>query len=317
VKQPTSQNQSPLNSEIRKHYFLDSYSIIAPNRNLRPDSFSDNQRLHNEPNPDCQFCHNREPSIWQTPRGENWRVKVVANAYPALSATNPNAFGIQEVVINGPDHSLEFSDLPLDHIEEIFEAYRRRLIQLKAIDGIRYVLIFKNDGAVAGASVSHAHCQIFGLPLVPPKIEAESDALNHYWDKHRSCAYCDIIRWETSQKVRIIAEDKHFIAISPHAADHAFEAWLLPRRHEPEFAGLHASELHSLASIIKKITARLDMTSISFNFFLQESLENQDHHFVLKVEPRTTKWAGAELGTGVIINPVSPEYAALWYQGKV
>ena len=107
------------------------------------------------------------------------------------------------------------------------------------------------------------------------------------------------------------------MALSPYAAEYTYEAWLVPRRHESEFANLTGSELHSLAVILKKITSTLDSKVISFNYFLQESLPNQNHHFVLKVEPRTTKWAGAELGTGVIINPVTPEYAALWYQGKV
>ncbi len=305
------------NAEIRKHYFLDSYVIIAPKRRLRPDSFSHPDEAHLVPNPSCPFCHNLKPSVWQLPRGRDWRVKVIRNDFPALTLDNPAAFGVQEVVLNTPDHDVEFSGLPLGHIEEIFDAYRNRLIELKQIEGIRYVLVFKNDGPMAGASIPHAHCQIFALPLVPPKIIEESDALNHYWDTHQTCAYCDIIEWEARQKVRIVAEDKHFLAISPHAASYAFEVWLLPRRHETQFANLNGSELHSLAVILKKITAKLDSKIISFNYFLQESLPNQNHHFVLKIEPRTSKWAGAELGTGVVINPVTPEYAALWYKSKL
>ena len=141
--------------------------------------------------------------------------------------------------------------------------------------------------------------------------------MNHYWDDKDSCAYCDILKWEEGNKVRIIFEDKNFIALSPYAARFAFEVWLIPRRHETSFTNLQVSELSSLAVIMKKITAKLDNEEISFNYFLQESLANQNHHFVIKLEPRTTKWAGAELGTGVIINPVTPEYAALWYQGKI
>lgn len=316
MKKTTQPSKLQPKSEIRKHYFLDKYSIIAPTRNLRPGSFMDYAQPHKVPNLNCHFCRNNEPAIWQTPRGKDWRVKVIANAFPALSRNNPQAFGAQEVVLNTPNHMEEFSELPVTQILEIFEAYRRRLTELKNLAGTRYVLVFKNDGPIAGASVAHAHCQIYALPLIPPKIEAESDALNHYWDKHKSCAYCDIIKWETTQKTRIVAEDKYFIAIAPYAAEYAFEVWLMPKRHESNFSGLGVGELYSLATIIKKIAVRLDTSSISFNYFLQESLPNQDHHFVLKVEPRTTKWAGAELGTGVIINPVTPEYTALWYKGR-
>jgi UDPglucose--hexose-1-phosphate uridylyltransferase len=316
VKKITLPNQHPANSEIRKHYFLDKYTIIAPSRNLRPGSFMDYTQSHKNADLNCHFCNNTEVAVWQIPRGKYWRIKVIGNAFPALSLSNPQSFGIQEVVLNTPEHMTEFSELPVAQIIEIFTAYKSRLIEIKRIKGIRYVLIFKNDGQTAGASVAHAHCQIYGLPLIPPKIEVESGSLNHTWDRHQSCAYCDIIKWETKQKVRVLAEDKNFIAICPYASEHAFEAWLLPRKHGSFLSAFSASELNSLAIIIKKVTSHLDSANISFNYFLQESLPNQNHHFVLKVEPRTTKWAGAELGTGVIINPVTPEYATLWYKKK-
>lgn len=314
---PSSNHPSQPNAEIRKHYYLDQYAIIAPRRNLRPEAFGHPGEPHKIPNDTCPFCHIKDSVVWQTPKGKDWQVKVIKNAYPALTTDNPKSFGVQEVVINTPRHDLEFSELTSSGIKNVFEAYRARLSALAQLDGIRYVLVFKNDGPMAGASVAHAHCQIFGLPLIPPQIEREADALNHYWDQHQTCAVCDLIAWETKQKMRVIAEDKHMIAVAPYASSYAFEVWLLPRRHVGKFTDFTQSELESLAIIIKNITSRLDNHSMSFNYFLQESLPNQDHHFLLKVEPRTTKWAGAELGTGVIINPVTPEYATLWYRGKL
>lgn len=314
---PSSKTPSQPNAEIRKHYYLDQYVIIAPRRNLRPEAFGHPGEPHKIPNDTCPFCHIKDTTVWQTPKGKNWQVKVIKNAYPALTINNPKAFGVQEVVINTPRHDLEFSELNIKDIETVFQAYRNRLTELKSVDGIRYVLVFKNDGPMAGASVAHAHCQIFGLPLIPPQIEHEADALNHYWDQYKTCAVCDLVAWETRQKVRVIAEDKHITAVAPYGSSYAFEAWLIPRRHVNKFTDFTTSELSSLAVIIKNITSRLDNHSISFNYFLQESLANQDHHFILKVEPRTTKWAGAELGTGIIINPVTPEFAALWYRGKL
>ncbi len=303
--------------EIRKHYYRNNYVIVAPKRNLRPDSFSHHSEPHKIPNPACHFCNNDEQSLLSLPSAKHWQVKVIKNAYPALSLDNPKAFGTQEVVINTPNHDKEFSELSLEQIEEIFSAYRHRLAALKEIEGIRYVLVFKNDGPLAGASVAHAHCQIIALPMIPPHIEAESNALNQYQDENNSCALCDVIAWEEQQRVRVIFEDKNIIAIAPYAASAGFGVWILPRRHETLFNNLRPGELHSLAVVLKKITAKLDAANLSFNYFLQESTSHQDHHFVLKVEPRTFRWAGAEMGTGVIVNPVPPEYAALWYQGKV
>src|SRR6185503_13842368 len=115
----------------------------------------------------------------------------------------------------------------------------------------------------------------------------------HYWDQRQTCAYCDIVAWETQAKVRLIAADKHFVALSPHAAEFAFETWLIPRRHTSKFTDLSLSELHSLAVILKKIAGRLETAGIRCINFLQQTLPNQNHRFVLKIEPRTTKWAGA------------------------
>jgi UDPglucose--hexose-1-phosphate uridylyltransferase len=306
----------PQNAELRKHYFLDTYVLIAPSRSARPDSFGQSNQPHIVPSDHCPFDKYPKPGVWQHPRGNNWQIKVFRNDFPALTPENPKAFGYQEVIIDTPRHDIEFSDLSLVEIELVFQAYRHRLTELSRLDGIRYVLIFKNDGPAAGASVAHPHCQVYALPLVPRKIQLEADALNHYRDDHGTCAYCDIILWERQQKVRIVADDKHFIAIAPYASSYAMEVWLIPHRHVNHFAELNASELHSLAVILKKIAARLDASSISFNYFLQESLAGQDHHFVLKVEPRTTLFGGAELALGIEIVPVPPEASARWYSSR-
>lgn len=303
-------------SELRKHYFHEHYVVIAPARDQRPEVFLPRAKSHKMEDPRCPFDNNKEKAIWQHPRGASPRVKVVSNIYPAFTTDNPDAYGVQEIVIDTTEHDEEFSDLSLEHMIEIFNAYRDRLSVLSKLDGIRYVLAFKNDGPLAGASVAHAHSQIFALPIVPPQIAADSDALNHYWEYHNTCAYCDVIAWEIQQKVRIIASDKHFVAIAPYASNFGFEAWILPRRHISKFGEIHADEMMSLAVIMKKLTARLDSSTISFNFFLQESLDNQDHHFIIKLAPRTFEHAGAEIGTGIIINPVAPEFAALWYRGR-
>jgi len=304
-------------SEIRKDYYRDKYVIIAPKRNMRPDSFSHDAEPHKVPNPTCPFCTKKEASILSIPNATDWRVKVIANAFPALTTDNARAFGAQEVVIDTPSHDLEFSELPVPHILEIFSAYKQRLEALGRIPGIRYVLVFKNDGPMAGASVAHAHCQIIALPLIPPHIESESDDLTRYREEHGSCALCDVIAWEEKQRVRIVYSDKHVVAVSPYAATSGFGTWLIPRKHHNRLADLNHPELRSLATCLKMIASRLDSTNISFNYFLQESVSHLDHHFVIKVEPRIFKWAGAEMGTGVVINPIAPEYAALWYRGKV
>jgi UDPglucose--hexose-1-phosphate uridylyltransferase len=303
-------------SEIRKDYYRENYVIISPKRNLRPNTFSHETEPHCVPDMDCPFCGSHETVLVAIPDRKNWKVRVVPNAFPALTILNTKAFGVQEVIIETPDHDNEFSDLPVADIMDVFTAFRHRLINLKKIPGIRYVLVFKNDGPMAGASISHAHSQVIALPMIPPHIESESNALVHYQEDHGNCAYCDIIAWEENQKVRVVWADKNMVAVAPYAASAGFGLWIIPRRHKRLFTDLTATELRSLAVMLKEACTKLDAASISFNYFLQESIPHLDNHFVLKIEPRLFKYAGAELGTGVIINPVPPEYAAKWYQGK-
>jgi UDPglucose--hexose-1-phosphate uridylyltransferase len=291
---------------------------MAPRRNQRPDSFNGSStEPHKVQNTECPFCNNIEPGKFAQPGPKNWQVKVITNLFSQLSFGNPKAYGTTEVVINTPEHKCEFSELSLENIELIFEAYRQRLTALKATPGIRYVLVFKNDGPIAGASVSHAHCQIYALPLIPPRILAESDAFNHYLAEHNTCAICDVIKWEESKKVRVIYSDKHLIAVTPYASAHTYEVWFMPRRHVSVFNALNSTELHSIASSLRYVAARLDGANMSFNYHIQEAIDGQDHHLIIKLEPRRHKeYAGAEMGTGIITNPVLPEYAALWYKNK-
>ncbi len=306
---------TPPDSEIRKHYFLDRYVIVAPRRNQRPDSFGG---LHDAPRPRAEkAAFTKDESIFEVKDlSGNWRTKVVKNLYSALSMTNEKAFGSQEVVVDTPDFHAFFSELSVDHMEAVFEAYLARYKVLIQEPGIRYVVIFKNSGPRAGASIGHSHSQIVALPFIPPTVEMEAAAFDEYVRKHGSSPFADIIRWEQEQKERVIFEDDQAIAISPYAVREAFGVWILPKTPRPRFCDLSAGERHSIAIMLKKITEKLDSAQIDYNFFLQDSLPGEEQHFHLKIEPRPNIWAGFELSTGVIINPIAPEFAAKWYKGE-
>jgi hypothetical protein len=44
-------------------------------------------------------------------------------------------------------------------------------------------------------------------------------------------------------------------------------------------------------------------------------INDEDQHLYMKITPRGSIWAGVEIGSGVIINSVSPEDAAEFYRG--
>src|ERR1700704_153636 len=101
-----SEHQS--DSELRRDYFLERYVVIAPKRNLRPDSFGSKANSHRLETPKSPSIE-KDPAILILPKGaKKWQVKVVGNAHPALTPTNKRAYGKQEIIIETPEHNIEF-----------------------------------------------------------------------------------------------------------------------------------------------------------------------------------------------------------------
>lgn len=310
-------------SEIRKDYFLDRYVVIAPVRNSNKRPHFNAQHEEDTAAP-CRFC----PELVDDPsRGEitvlekkdingNWSVKVIDNLFPALSLENMKAYGKQEIVIETPNHAKELHELPVGHVVDVLDAYIERYRKLHETEGIKYVLVFKNEGGrAAGASVSHTHSQIIALPVIPPKIAEEANVVDDYITQRGSCPYCDIIRAERHGP-RLIWEDDHIFVLSPYASEAPYGVWFIPKRHIHSMTELTGVEKESIARAFKKVLKRLDDIKVPYNYFFQNSLDLEDHHMVIKLDPRPNVWAGLELGTGVIINPVAPEDAAKFYQEK-
>lgn len=238
---------------------------------------------------------------------------VVENKYPALTEDNTRAFGKQEVIIETPLHNKEIHELSIGHIVKILDTYIDRYQTLRKIAGIKYVIVFKNEGGKAGASVAHSHSQIIALPLVPPEIEREYEAYARYEIEKGNCPYCDIIEKER-HKSRVIFEDDNFFVFCPFASQSPYGAWFVPKRHFRHMTEMNGGEKESLAKALKRILAKLDEIDTAYNYFFHNAVYEEDYHMHLKLSPRPNVWAGLELGTGVIINSVAPEDAAKFYR---
>ena len=184
------------------------------------------------------------------------------------------------------------------------------------MDKVKHVILFKNEGGKAGASIAHSHSQIIALPLLPPKTIAEAAAYNKYRLDKCSCPYCDIIKEETG-KPRVIWEDENLFVLAPYASDSPYGAWFLPKRHVRLISDLTYNEKESFAKAMKVVLGMLDELGISYNYFVENAVNAEDYHMHIKLAPRPNIWAGLELGTGVIINPIPPEYAAKLYRGEI
>lgn len=303
-------------SEIRKDYFLNKYVIISPGRAKRPRDIKEQTIV--ERTGSCAFCPENidKRNIIDEIKGEkNWQVLSLKNIYPAISIINKKAYGVQEVIVETPEHAKELGQLSEEQIEAVLKMYIQRTVHLARNKKLDYILCFKNQGSKAGASIAHAHSQVFATHILPPDIQEELLAAKLYQTENNTCPYCDIIKKESKSKRKIFS-DKNVVAIAPYASQYHYEAWIFTKRHLDNITRLTPDEIKSFAIALKKILTKLNELNLSFNFFLHQVISNKEQHFYLKIQPRDSIWAGVELGSGLVINSVSPEEAAKFYNKK-
>lgn len=301
-------------NEIRKAYLLNKYVIITPGRLARPRDIKEQTIIKRIKA--CPFCPAniiKKNIVDRINSKKNWQVLSIKNIYPAVELNNKKAYGTQEVIIETPDHTKELADLNETQIEQVLQMYANRTKAIAKNKNINYILCFKNQGSKAGASIVHAHSQVFATKLVSPEVEEESILAQNYKDKHNSCPYCDIIKKEIKSPRRIFANNL-VAAFTPYASEYHYEVWIFPKRHLDNITLLSAAEFRALAKILKKILLKMQALNLSFNYFLHNVTIDKNQHFYLKIQPRDSIWAGVELGSGIVINSISPEKAAQYYR---
>src|SRR6266568_571 len=321
--------------ELRKDYVTDTWVVFSTVRGKRPQEAPAGARKTDPAK--CPFCvgheHMTPPELLAyrkggTPNGPGWWIRCVPNKYPALEVEGEvhrrvtqlfhsvNGVGAHEVIVETPDHEAVWSQLSDFQVQEIVTAYKHRYLDLIRDKRFKYILIFKNHGEKAGASISHPHSQLIATPIVPRRIMEEVSALQRFYEATGgSCLYCEIVATELEEEKRIVSENEKFVAISPYAARFPFETWILPKAHEMAFEDLADAERTPLARILKDVFGRMYtiLDDPPFNHYIHTApcdRKESRYHWHLEITPRLTETAGFERGTGFYINPVMPEDAA-------
>ncbi|KAL8062263.1 hypothetical protein ABFX02_02G136200 [Erythranthe guttata] len=327
-------NRSP---EIRKDAVHNRWVIFSPARARRPSDY----KSKHDPNPnpktktqtECPFCagheHECAPEIFRFPpeSTSDWKIRVIQNLYPALSrqldppldtefgagpVTVPG-FGFHDVVIESPAHPVHLTDLSPPQLADVLLTYKKRIDQLRAIDSVKYVQVFKNHGASAGASMSHSHSQIMALPIIPPTASARIDSTKEYFAQTGKCSVCQVRKDDL-----LIDQSSHFISVVPFAATYPFEIWIIPRDHSSHFHDLDNDKAVDLGGLLKLTLAKmcLQLNEPPYNLMIHsaplriDSTQLPFTHWFIQIVPQLTTVGGFELATGCYINPVLPEDAA-------
>ncbi|MDD5431424.1 MAG: galactose-1-phosphate uridylyltransferase [Candidatus Omnitrophica bacterium] len=324
-------------AELRRDPIIGRWIIVETDQPNKPEDY-----VHEQYVPKggvCPFCYGNEsmtpPEIDSIrhldtqANSSGWQVRVVPNKFPALQIEGEldrrgigiydmsNGVGAHEVLVETPYHHKDIPDLLNEEIENFIVMYCRRINDLERDKRFKYIMLFRNYGAAAGASLEHPHTQLIALPMVPKNVMEELRGSENYFDFRDRCLFCDIIRQENQEKERIVLENKYFIAFCPYVSRFPFETWIIPKKHNGSFSRMPHEEIPAFAAILKDTISKLKkvFVNLSYNYIIHSSPINGDggqdsYHWHLELMPKLTRVAGFEWGTGFYLVSTPPELAA-------
>lgn len=323
----SQENEKPHRiSELRQDLVCGDWVVIAVARAKRPHAFSGEPASYSEPKEKCPF--EPENGVMLAPIAQSDSVVVIPNKFPAFAQgvcrvflkegpyTYAEGVGIHEVFVF-KDHERFLTDMTPDQITEVVRMYRERYRVDSKEECIAYVLVFHNHGHAAGASLAHPHSQLVAMPVVPPDVMRSVEGSKRYFNEHGKCVHCEMVQYELSDKKRIVDENEKFVAFVPFASKIAFETRIFPKVHQSMFEMVEDGDLTLLADILQRSLKRLKkgLNDPAYNFFIHTApvgpVSNYDHyHWHIEILPKTSIWAGVEVGTGMEISAIMPEDAA-------
>jgi UDPglucose--hexose-1-phosphate uridylyltransferase len=322
-----------MTNEIRQNKITKEWVIFAPSRGSRPHDHgaSASAQLPTAAYaPNCPFCPGNEhllPTIvaqWPGQNPEGWQTRVVPNKYPALTPDSPSertsngfyvqmpGYGHHEVIVESPHHNHDLADMSLAELSLVLATYRQRYAALRQDSRNSLLLLFRNHGARAGASLTHPHSQLIATGIIPRHIRWQEDEARRYFDEWGRCVYCDVIAFEASDQRRVIFETPNILAFVPYAAEVPFETWIIPKRHQADFDQIADAEQNDLALALQTFLGRLRgaLADPDYNYIINTSVRrgaDEYLHWYVRIRPRLITRAGFEIGSGIRINPSLPE----------
>ena len=191
---------------------------------------------------------------------------------------------------------------------------RDAVAEAAAAGHTQYMQVLQNWGAQAGARTNHLCLDLYDLPQVPHRVGEEIGGAARFVIRERECPYCRAVRLEPGRHDRIVHEDAFAVAYAPFASRSPFEVWIVPRKHEADFGRATDADVDALAGALREVLRRLAaLDDPPYNLVLHTAPLNervdQTYHWHWEIHPRLREIAGLELGTGLPVNPVSPEEA--------
>jgi len=219
----------------------------------------------------------------------------------------------QTIVAPPQHHGALAAEEPAIVVEMLVRA-REAILAARQAALTSYVQVVQNWGRQAGALTNHLCLDLYDLPQIPHRVGEELGGAARYLIQRGTCPYCRLVRDETTNGERLVFEDAASVAFAPYASRSPFELWVVPRHHEADFGRATDAQLTSAAETLQKVLRLLDvLEGPPYNLVLHTAplLDRVDdtYHWHWEIHPRLREIAGLELGTGLPVNPISPEAA--------
>ena len=314
---------------MRLNQLTGRWVTIVADRAERPTDFAPRGRqIEAEPNRPCPFCPGNEeatpPALEAVDEAGSWSMRIVPNLYPAFDGDDgfavrhlgpvhvaAKASGIHEIFVFSPDHDGGLQHLDDRQASDLMHALKRRFVEHAGTRHVRSTQAIVNHGHEAGASLSHPHGQLLGLPFVPGEVLDEERAFARFVG---GCVLCTTVEAEISSGERIIYANDDVVVMCPYWSGSPYELLFVPRRHELHLQDADDDSLDAMGRALRDATGFLNeaLGDIAYNvgFHTAPHQHAGEFHWHVHLWPNLHTIAGFERGTGVLINVVPPEQAA-------
>jgi UDPglucose--hexose-1-phosphate uridylyltransferase len=238
-----------------------------------------------------------------------------------------NTLGAHEVIVETPVHGTTLAQVSEQHLAQVLELFRDRILDLKQDHRLRYVSIFKNQRAPSPTLHGHAFSQVLGSPVLPSLLEIEFRWSRAHYERHERCIFCDALQQEMREEKRLVDQNDDFVAFCPFGSRWCYELWVAPVRHCSSFEGdlTELGRAAALAAFLKGCLQRIEKISPALHFVVHTEPNlmawkptkewwksvREDFHWHIEIQPDFDGRRNCLGVEGFHFNPIPAEQAAL------
>jgi UDPglucose--hexose-1-phosphate uridylyltransferase len=293
-------------SHRRYNILTGEWILVSPHRTKRPWQGKQEEKVvvdKIEYDENCYLCPGNE-RVGGEVNPDYKDTFIFKNDFAAILNDEPATFekgllkaevetGICKVVCFSPNHSLTIPLMEDAAIVKVIKLWKKEYIELGAIEGVNYVQIFENKGAIMGCSNPHPHGQIWSQRSIPAEIAKKSKNQTAYFKANGVSLLEDYVKQELAgNRERVLAENDDFVALIAYWAVWPYEAMIVPKKHYQNISQLSESEMLSYALILKELTIMYDnLFEVSFPYSSgihqspTDDKDNEAWHFHMSFYP--------------------------------